>query len=171
MTIQVCDPYENGGKPLDAEQMKEDLANIDPEWSFDEEKKVLLRKYNFALVNPPGRARIPGTIPSAGPMGCIKFVSTLGNVCLNSDHWFHSATITPRKAEVVVELKTLGRSGVTHADFFLAMHLDALYSNAVRNLVPADTDEAAASCSSSTCCGGGCGAGGSGSGSSSGGCG
>jgi pterin-4a-carbinolamine dehydratase len=45
---------------------------------------------------------------------------------LRSDHWAYNISITPRKSQVVVELKTVGRAGLTHADFYLAMQIDAV---------------------------------------------
>lgn len=46
--------------------------------------------------------------------------------CMFSDHWFYNVSLVPRKSQVIVELKTAGRAGLTHADFYLAIQIDAV---------------------------------------------
>jgi pterin-4a-carbinolamine dehydratase len=106
---------------------------LDDGWSYDKDRKVLSKTFKFKRHFKPGdeplsSAVIPGKPAGqvVGPGSCFTFAQHVQNLCTNGDHWIYNLTLTPRKAEAHVELKTIIRGGLTSSDFYMAMHLDAL---------------------------------------------
>ena len=87
-------------------------------------------KPSYTKLDPLRDApRVPGThaySETTGPGGCYSFATYINNICTNIDHWVYSMTITPRKSEVEVQLKTISRGGLTQADINIAIQLDML---------------------------------------------
>lgn len=134
----VCDPYGLDNKALSHEDVQFHIDMVlGPSWTYDTNTNTLNKTYPFPKVNrtaknviiPPLIAHTPGSPegPRHGPGACFLFAQVINNVCVNNDHWLYALSINPRRCEVFVSLKTVGRPGVTHADFNLASHFDSFY--------------------------------------------
>jgi len=136
----VCDPYGQDGKPYDTATVKREMLGLDDGWTYNEEKKIMSKSFKFhKKFSPEDKPMPPPPVipgkpvgPIYGPSACYTFAQHINNLCVNCDHWIYNMTITPRKAEVNVELKTLVRGGLTSNDFYLAMHMDALMHTTFR---------------------------------------
>lgn len=131
---KVCDPYNNGGKPFDEALVRRYMKLLSPKWVYDSDKKSLTRIFDFKpsytkMEGVRESPRIPGVhvyTETTGAGGCFGFSSYINNICTNTDHWVYSTTVTPRKSEVEVVLKTVSRGGITQADINIAIQLDSL---------------------------------------------
>jgi len=128
----VCDPYGNNGKPLSPSQIKLMLPTIDSQWELSSNQRSLTRVFNFRpFLLTDESLRIPGMLPAAGPRAASSFISTIANICINNDHWYYRLEFKPNRCEVLVELKTAVRAGLTNMDFYIALQVDAVYDNMI----------------------------------------
>jgi pterin-4a-carbinolamine dehydratase len=134
---QVCDPYGLDNKPLDIDSVELQLEFVlENRWTYNKETNILSRSFNFSKTPlPPLEARVPGAPsgPCHGQGAAFTFMQAVNNISTNINHWPYSIEITPRKPQVVVGLKTVGRAGITYSDINIASQMDTFFS---ANMVP-----------------------------------
>ena len=128
-----CDPYGLNNQPLDDATLELQLEFVlENRWNFDKEKRTLNRVFSFPKATQPQKplqASFPGAPsgPRHGPGACFTFLQAISNISTNNDHFPYNNEVIPRKSEVVVSLKTVGRPGLTNADIHLAVSFDGFY--------------------------------------------
>lgn len=96
---QVCDPYGLGGKPLDAETVRQQVQLLlNSGWRYEEGSRRLERV--FVTCSPSGSQRLKAA-------KAFRFVQLLGTVCENNAHHAYHLAMKPRSAQVTVQLKTI----------------------------------------------------------------
>jgi hypothetical protein len=104
---------------------------LENRWTYDTNSNTLTRTFPFSKTHlAPIAPTIPGAPqgPAHGPSAAFTFMQVINNIAINNDHWPYALEIIPRKPAVRVDLKTVGRAGITHADINLATHIDAFYA-------------------------------------------
>mmetsp|Transcript_22867 Transcript_22867/g.47426 ORF Transcript_22867/g.47426 Transcript_22867/m.47426 type:complete len:637 (-) Transcript_22867:14-1924(-) len=110
---KVCDPYDQGGKPLAPSEAARLKATIHADWTLNEDATVLRRE--FAVGDDYNRGS-----------GLLK---TLSNVADNNNHYpklMLERRLKRKSWETVVvcELHTQVLGGLSYKDFELGMHID-----------------------------------------------
>lgn len=123
----VCDKYENNGVCLSKDQIDACLLSIHDEWLYNPVTNSICRTYKFPR-NAPGNMTESNRPKLVGVKGCYAFFNMIGTMSMNEDHGPYSIQLIPRKAAVVVEMKTVARAGLTYADFMFAFKLDAAFA-------------------------------------------
>ncbi|GMI51999.1 hypothetical protein TeGR_g1618 [Tetraparma gracilis] len=116
----VCDPYENGGKPLSYAQCEPLLPTLAPEWT-------LVGDDDAAATGPKKLVREIEV--QGGYMEGAKLMTTLAAVALNNDHYYKvgmERRLGKRKWSVVVkvECETAVLGGLSFQDFLVAGFVD-----------------------------------------------
>ena len=105
---------------------------------YDAAGKLLSRTVSFRPPAPPPSAAdvtpssttaaspSPDTSPAASLTSLFRFVSSVGVLSVNLGHSPYQLTVTPRRLQVLVELRTVALHGLSYADFQLATHIDGL---------------------------------------------
>ena len=110
----VCDPYENGGKPLSESQCAALMPTVSDAWKLEDDTTALVREIEVANF-----------------MKGAKLLTTLAAVAFNDGH-FPQLTLERRIGRkrrwqefVVVRCQTVVLDGLSYRDFQLAMLMDA----------------------------------------------
>lgn len=112
-----CDPYSQGGHPLEPNVVDSLVNTLDEGWKTNEKHRSLIRQFDFRNV---------------GQSAMFSFVTSLQNLSINGGHPFYSMQIIPRKSRVEVELHTISLHGLSYADFAFATQCDGTYRRIAR---------------------------------------
>lgn len=108
----ICDPYEQGGKPLSPSDAASLVATLHPDWSLSEDSTKLMREFKAEDW-------------SEG----LRLMNTLANVAGNNDHYpvlGIERRLGRKKWTTVVkcELCTRVLGGLSYRDFELGLYID-----------------------------------------------
>lgn len=126
-----CDPFEQGGHPLATPVVLQHMRSaLDEAWSYDEERKMLLRTFSF-LREFGG----PDAPPHSDTRALFDFVAALGNVQIHSqgpaNHGIYNVNLNLRANSVQVILKTRQLAGCSWADLALGTKVDGIFFRAI----------------------------------------
>lgn len=100
-----CTPCEEGGDPMDSEQVEEYLDKVNTDWELMNSKKIF-RSFDFADYEE-----------------VMKFVNKVADL---ADQEGHHPDMHVSYDEVVVEIWTHAVGGLTENDFILAKKIDSI---------------------------------------------
>lgn len=110
---EVCDPYENKGKPLSASQCATYIKTVSDEWALTDDHSALVREIEVGNF-----------------MKGAKLLTTLAAVSFNDGH-FPALTLERRVGRgrrwqefVVIRCQTVVLGGLSFRDFQLALLID-----------------------------------------------
>ena len=113
---KVCDPYEQGGKPLAEPQVSRLLKTISRDWVVSSDFGTLTRSFDCG----------------SRYLDSVSLLKSLSSVCYNNDHYPSlalSRTLNRRSwsNSVVVTMRTELLGGLSYRDFEIAMYIDLEY--------------------------------------------
>jgi pterin-4a-carbinolamine dehydratase len=114
-----CDPYEQGGNPLTTPVVREHMQmTLDPAWEYDEEKKMLVRVFEFGRLYSQ-RADSTERL--------FSFLNDIGNIQKSNSHPVYNLNINLRANAVQVVLRTIALKGISYQDLMLGTKLDGMW--------------------------------------------
>lgn len=121
---QVCDPYEQGGKPLTYAELSDILPALclSSHWSFNDTHTRLHGTYSFQLYHYTVDYKY-----------LIQFIQLFHNIAINTAHLPYTYTVQPTRGTISVELYTVPLKGLSYNDLSYAMQCDSLYHTIRQN--------------------------------------
>ncbi|MFB6181467.1 MAG: 4a-hydroxytetrahydrobiopterin dehydratase [Candidatus Magasanikbacteria bacterium] len=101
-----CTPCEEGGEPMEEEEIQDFIDEVNPDWHLRKDKKIF-REFDFTDFEE-----------------ALEFVNEVGDLAEEEGH--HPDIHIRNYNEVVVELWTHAVGGLTENDFIMAKKIDQI---------------------------------------------